>query len=454
LLSGYRYVTFINPTLSPMKRTTTLFAAMFTLAIFLASSVATRLYAYPGGSPAGYTGSPGDTHHCVSCHGGSAVNVTGWITTNIPPTGYIAGTVYTITVTATGTGKKGFELSPQNATGTQLGVLAAGTGSHLVGGTKYVTQSSAGSSSGTSVWSFPWTAPASGTGTVTFYAAVIVGKTNTKLEHIDITEDPTLPLAVSASATPSTVCAGQSSQLEATASGGSGTYTYAWSSVPAGFTSTLPNPVVTPSATTQYSVQVSDGSGTAGGSTQVNVNGLATADAGSNSTLPAVPDPIALNGTATNYASVLWTTSGTGTFTAASSLTGFYNPGTADLLAGNVVLTLTASPQSPCTAAAASDRQIHFDNTSGTGGAQAGMHGLVIAPNPSTGIFAVSSDLLSVAGAVVRITDLRGRTVMETTPGLSAGMPLQIDLTGISGGIYFVVIKTDASVRTGKLVIK
>jgi hypothetical protein len=82
------------------------------------------------------------------------------------------------------------------------------------------------------------------------------------------------------------------------------------------------------------------------------------------------------------------------------------------------------------------------------------MHGLLIAPNPSTGIFAVSSDLLSVAGAVVRITDLRGRTVMETTPGLSAGMPLQIDLTGISGGIYFVVIKTDASVRTGKLVIK
>ena len=53
-------------------------------------------------------------------------------------------------------------------------------------------------------------------------------------------------------ATPSTVCAGSSVQLAAVASGGSGTYTYSWTSVPAGFTSSLANPTATPTVNTVY----------------------------------------------------------------------------------------------------------------------------------------------------------------------------------------------------------
>ena len=242
------------------------------ITLFLSLTFTSGVYAHSSGAPSAKTGSPGDGSNCTSCHGGSTGNVTGWITTNVPTAGYTAGNSYTITVTVSGTGKKGFELSPQNVTGTQLGVLAAGTGSKLVGGTKYVTHSSAGPSSGTSTWSFTWTAPAAGTGSVHLYAAFTVSEPVTKLENIIINENLILPLAVVATANPSTIILGGSSQLNAAASGGSGTYTYSWTSAPAGFTSTQQSPIVSPTVTTQYNVNVSDGSGSVQGNTTVTVN--------------------------------------------------------------------------------------------------------------------------------------------------------------------------------------
>ncbi len=94
------------------------------------------------------------------------------------------------------------------------------------------------------------------------------------------------PLALNVSANPSTVCLGQTSQLNASATGGTGAYTYLWTSNPAGFTSTLPNPVVTPGVTTVYYVEVSDGETTLNGETTVVVNTvptMAAAPAGPNS---------------------------------------------------------------------------------------------------------------------------------------------------------------------------
>lgn len=128
---------------------------------------------YPGGAPAATTGSPGDGATCTNCHGGTATSTPGLITSNIPVGGYIGGNTYQITVsnTLTGTGKYGFEVSPQNAAGVQLGTLVAGTGSKLVtGGTKYITQSNASSTNST--WTFGWIAPVAGTGPVTFYGAM------------------------------------------------------------------------------------------------------------------------------------------------------------------------------------------------------------------------------------------------------------------------------------------
>ena len=58
------------------------------------------------------------------------------------------------------------------------------------------------------------------------------------------------------------VCSGDESQLFALASGGSGNYTYLWTSNPSGFVSTAYNPVVFPNISTSYTVIVGDGTST------------------------------------------------------------------------------------------------------------------------------------------------------------------------------------------------
>ncbi len=143
---------------------------------------------YPGGSPAGYTGSPGDGKDCTICHGGSSSTVDNWIAADIPDGGYIPGETYNITVTVSGNGDKGFLVSPQNFAGEQLGELIAGPQTELKGGTKYVTQSNA-SSQNPRIWNFQWIAPEAGTGQVVFYGAFTVNKPVTKLSTLNLIEN-------------------------------------------------------------------------------------------------------------------------------------------------------------------------------------------------------------------------------------------------------------------------
>jgi hypothetical protein len=66
------------------------------------------------------------------------------------------------------------------------------------------------------------------------------------------------PLAVTVTATPSSLCSGSSTQLQATATGGTTPYTYTWTSNPAGFTSNIPNPTASPTVSTWYICTVHD----------------------------------------------------------------------------------------------------------------------------------------------------------------------------------------------------
>lgn len=81
-------------------------------------------------------------------------------------------------------------------------------------------------------------------------------------------------LSVFASATPDIICLYEESRLQAYASGGSGTYTFSWTSDPPGFSSDEQNPVVTPEVTTTYIVEVNDGEQTASNEVTVTVNPL------------------------------------------------------------------------------------------------------------------------------------------------------------------------------------
>jgi len=103
-------------------------------------------------------------------------------------------------------------------------------------------------------------------------------------------------LFVQAVASPGIICLGKSTQLTATPSGGAGDYTYSWSS-PAGFSSDIRNPVVSPTETTTYTVAVFDGQVTVNSSVTVEIKPVPTANAGPDQSIN-VGTAIALNGSA------------------------------------------------------------------------------------------------------------------------------------------------------------
>jgi len=585
------------------------------IACILLSSYGGENADHSSGAPAGYTGSPGDGHNCTSCHGGSSSTVTGWITSNIPASGYIANTTYTITATATGSGNKGFEVSPQNVAGALLGTLTAGSGSKLVGSGKYVTHNApVGGSSAT--WNFSWTAPATGTGTVTFYGAFAVTEPVTKLCTLVVNEN--IPLGVTATATPATILTGSASQLDATPAGGSGIYSYSWTSNPAGFTSSLQNPTVSPTVTTQYTVTVNDGSGNAsdnttvtvipnnlavfanaapssilsgqtsqlsanasggsglynyswtsipggffstlqnpvvsptvstqyivqandgyqvsadttlvtvtsgplsatayatpgticlgqtsqlnviptGGSgtysyswtslpagftsniqnpvvspvqhtqyiasvndgsatttdtTEVNVTLIPSAAAGPDTIYCVSINQIPLSGIASNYQSVTWSTSGTGTFSNTSNLTSIYYPSNEDKSAAQITLTLTATPLTPCTNAVSDSRTIFFSPCNGISKQNQELT-FTLHPNPSQGVIFISADLKGDENVNLLIFDLNGNALLKENFRVTGNkMDHQLDLSYLPKGVYFVRILTNNGTKTEKLILQ
>jgi hypothetical protein len=81
-------------------------------------------------------------------------------------------------------------------------------------------------------------------------------------------------LNVQATADSYEVCEGNETTLHANANGGTGNYTYSWTSNPAGFTSTESDPVVTPAENTTYTVEVSDGDTTTNSSVTITTTSL------------------------------------------------------------------------------------------------------------------------------------------------------------------------------------
>lgn len=143
--------------------------AMFPLASWILS---------PGGSPGGKTGSPGDGGTtCTQCHSGSTQPAAGWITSNIPPSGYVPGQTYTITATGThiGVQRFGFEITAEDNSNGKKGAytITNAAQTKLVNGGKSVTHTSGGTTpaGNSKTWTFDWTAPAAGSGTITFYGA-------------------------------------------------------------------------------------------------------------------------------------------------------------------------------------------------------------------------------------------------------------------------------------------
>ena len=167
-----------------MKKTKILFIIGLTLVGVL--SIA-GLNSEPLGAPQPASGGPAEGGAtCSSCHGGTTTTVNDRMTTNIPTEGYTPGTTYNVTVSFSGTGRKGFMFSAQNAGGTFKGTPISGSGSQ-VKQTNYITHSAAINSTA-ATWTFQWIAPAAGTGDVNLYGAFAVTKANTTKQVITVKE--------------------------------------------------------------------------------------------------------------------------------------------------------------------------------------------------------------------------------------------------------------------------
>lgn len=261
-------------------------------------------------------------------------------------------------------------------------------------------------------------------------------------------------MSVNATATPEEICLGESTQLNVTASGGSGTFTYSWSSIPAGFSSTQQNPTATPSAYTKYYCNVNDGTQTKTDTAYVTVNTDPVVDAGEDQTLLNSVAIVNLNATASNYVSLLWTTTGDGHFWKDTVLTNFYYPGPIDLTTG-VILTLTATPKPTCTEIVSDDVTIHFVNAVGIPDAGSDVFGLSLMPNPSKGLVTLNLNGLGGFETAISITTIQGKYVHRDVIGSGqTSATSQVDLSGFPGGIYLVKIQSQLGNIVRKLVIE
>lgn len=96
------------------------------------------------------------------------------------------------------------------------------------------------------------------------------------------------PLNVNPLAFPDEICNSDSAQLFANSGGGSGEYTYSWTSAPPGsppWSSNLENPMVSPDSNRTYLLEVFDGFTTTSGQLELQVNELPTAHISGGGTL-------------------------------------------------------------------------------------------------------------------------------------------------------------------------
>jgi hypothetical protein len=159
------------------------FVIIFGGVMLWTESSGTPAYAFSAGPPAGHTGAPGE-QTCVVCHSSFGLNSgTGTVTINTPSS-YQPGQTYMITVqdqTSDQTRKRwGFQMTVLTGSNAKAGQLQSTSLTNLLTNDgpgfsrDYIEHNVQGTfegQTGGASWTFPWVAPATDVGPVTFYVA-------------------------------------------------------------------------------------------------------------------------------------------------------------------------------------------------------------------------------------------------------------------------------------------
>ena len=150
-----------------------------------------------GGSPGGRTGSDTDgSGTCGTlggCHSSSnSVILQDFLSSDIPETGYEPEKTYTISVSPSksNTSVWGFEMMAEDATGNEIGQFSNSDDANLVSGKNRVTHKFAHTTGSDAItWEVTWTAPAVGSGEVTFFGASLAANGNGKTSGDNVMVD-------------------------------------------------------------------------------------------------------------------------------------------------------------------------------------------------------------------------------------------------------------------------
>jgi hypothetical protein len=252
------------------------------------------------------------------------------------------------------------------------------------------------------------------------------------------------PLSVNPVAQPDAVCLGDTAFLFALSGGGSGIYTYSWSSVPPGFTSSSANPFVIPTGTTSYQIILNDGFNQRTGTAAVTVYPLPVVHLGPADTSVCIYDTVRLD--AGNPGSTyLWSNGSTGRYLTASTTGIGY-----DLQTYSVVVT----DQHGCSNMSTINLVFAFDGCVGIS-EHPGNADFSIYPNPAQRTFhlqirntsrSVTADLMNLLG-----TRVLSRSMARSN---TTTIDQDFDISGFSPGVYILYVYSDKFAGSAKLVIQ
>ncbi|MCD4695292.1 MAG: T9SS type A sorting domain-containing protein, partial [Bacteroidales bacterium] len=239
------------------------------------------------------------------------------------------------------------------------------------------------------------------------------------------------PLNVTASASPSEICNGESSQLNAFASGGTGNFEYQWTPTTGLSDPEIQNPVATPTETTTYTVTADDGNSSISDDVTITVN-------------PTPDTPVITEDDDHLISSVSegnqWYDSD-GPITGATDQT-YYPVATDDYY---VIVTNSFDCES------GPSNVIHFvfvgiNEFSGSADVR-------IFPNPTTGECTVEFNG-NYGMSEIKVVNIMNEVVFESLTEIKSGSLLNIDLNNISKGVYFLKIKTAEKEIIRKIIVQ
>uniref|UniRef100_UPI0035642B48 T9SS type A sorting domain-containing protein n=1 Tax=Fodinibius sp. TaxID=1872440 RepID=UPI0035642B48 len=182
---------------------------------------------------------------------------------------------------------------------------------------------------------------------------------------------------------------------------------------------------------------------------------MAVANAGPDTTICA-GYAVQLNGTASNYDTLYWTTEGDGTFDNDSILDPYYSPGPQDIENGWARLVLHASDTLPCTGEVSDKMFVNIDECTFLEEGTNSDLNISVIPNPARESFTFAiTGVRTGDEVVVELLDLQGQKIFTQRFVSSNGsVSNKVSVKYIPKAVYVLQVKTGAITSSKKLLIQ